>query len=157
MTLHAKITMPDSHWYPWNLNLSKMWKIPSFFWLEKCLFQRVSPLLLISKNCTNHFRRETSIENKKFWETKTWIFNLFWIGQNVQGYLCKSGMAIFAWRVTWNYPDSLFKEWWMVSKTLINLKWELQSNRHLIWRVWRFSVSSSLHWTSFRIWTIVTF
>ena len=39
--------------YPSNLNLIKNAVV---FWLEKCLFLWVSPLLLLSKKCTSHFR-----------------------------------------------------------------------------------------------------
>ena len=37
------------------------------------------------------------------------ISNLYLIRQSFQGFRCKSGIAIFAWRVTWNYAYSLLK------------------------------------------------
>ena len=36
-----------------------------------------------------------------------WISNSYLIRQNLQGYRCKSGIAIFEWRVTWNYAYSV--------------------------------------------------
>ena len=59
-----------------------------------------SPLLLISKECSSHFCRETAKENKQSEKTKTLIFNSDLIRQSFQGYVCKSGIAIFAWRIT---------------------------------------------------------
>ena len=41
----------------------------------KCLFPRVSPLLLINNKCVSHFCRETANKNKHFKVTKTLIFN----------------------------------------------------------------------------------
>ena len=46
------------------INLIKMWKITSFFCLEKCLFLWIYPLFIISKNCAGHFCRDTTNENK---------------------------------------------------------------------------------------------
>ena len=43
----------------------KMWKRTAFFWLAKCLFLWVSPMLLISKKCAGYIRRETANDNKQ--------------------------------------------------------------------------------------------
>ena len=54
----------------------------SFPWLEKCLIQTISPLLLMSKTCAaNHFRREYANENKQFNEIKTRISNSCFLRQ----------------------------------------------------------------------------
>ena len=62
---------------------SKTWKKKSFLWLEKCLFLIIYSLLLISKECSSHFCRETVNENKQFKETRTWISNSYLIRQRV--------------------------------------------------------------------------
>ena len=74
---------------------SKMWKISSFLWLEKCSILWVSPLLFfINKKCVIHFRREPANENKHLNGTKTLISNSYLIRQSFQGYRCKSGIAM---------------------------------------------------------------
>ena len=47
-----------------------MFKIPIVYLTRKCLFMRVSPLLLMNKECASHFRRETAIENEQLKEKK---------------------------------------------------------------------------------------
>ena len=96
---------------------SQMWNMPSFFWLEKCLFLWVSRLLLINEKCASHFRRETASENKQFKETNLWYLIQTWTlnRQHFLGYWCKSGIAIFARRVTCIYAYSPFK--WLISLT----------------------------------------
>ena len=66
-----------------------MLKLSSFFWLKVCLFQWVSPLLLINKKYTSHF----SNENKQFQETKTLISIAYLIRQMFQGYRCNRALA----------------------------------------------------------------
>ena len=87
----------------------KMWKTMSFFQHEKCLFLCVSPLLLINKECTSHICRETTNDNIHFVEAKALISNSFLTIQSYKRNHCKSDIAIFAWRVTWNYAYSPFK------------------------------------------------
>ena len=58
---------------------SKMWKILSFFSLNKCFFLWVSPLLLKKKECGSHNHRELTNENKQFRETKSLISNSYFI------------------------------------------------------------------------------
>ena len=58
---------------------SKMWKILSFFSLNKCFFLWVSPLLLKKKECGSHYHRELTNENKQFRETKSLISNSYFI------------------------------------------------------------------------------
>ena len=81
-----------------------MWKIASICCLKKCLFLWISLLFYISKKCT----RETANE-KKNKESKHgyWISNSYLIRYKFQGYRCKSGIAIFAWGVTWKYAYSV--------------------------------------------------
>ena len=67
---YVKMNMPDSQQYPWSLNLSKMWKIPSFLGLKRCLFLRVSPVLLKSKKCASHLSRKTENEISSFTKQK---------------------------------------------------------------------------------------
>ena len=43
---------------------------------------------------------------KYFSESLTLIHNSYLIRQRFPGYCCRSVIARFAWRVTWNYPDS---------------------------------------------------
>ena len=85
---------PIYNWTLATLIWWKMWRIPSFFSIKKCLFLWVSHM------------QET--KNK---ETKTLISNSYLIRQSFQGYRCKSGIVIIKWRVTWNYatvPLSLY-------------------------------------------------
>ena len=49
--------------YSWILKPYSDKKI--VFWLEKCLFLWVSPLLLINMECASHFCREPANENKQ--------------------------------------------------------------------------------------------
>ncbi len=74
----------------------KMWKISSFFWIEKCLFLWFSPLILTNKKSSSHFRRETANENEQFKETKTWLSISFLTRQRIQGYRNKSDIVLFA-------------------------------------------------------------
>ena len=50
--------------YPWNPNLIKMRRKPSFFWLEKCLNPIISPLHPINKKCASRLHSETENEKK---------------------------------------------------------------------------------------------
>ena len=92
------MAMSDWPRYSWNNNLIKN--------VEKCLFLWVSPMLLITKECTSHVRRWTINENEHSKETKTLIFYSYLFRQSFQVWRCKLGIAIFAWRVTWNYAYS---------------------------------------------------
>ena len=57
--------------------------------------------------------RHAIISCNVFWQTSrgNLLHSLLSLvsGLRLQGYCCKSGNAIFAWRVTWNYTFSLFK------------------------------------------------
>ena len=46
---------------------------------EKCIIRKVSPSLLINKECAHHYRRETANENKQFKATRLLISNLYLI------------------------------------------------------------------------------
>ena len=41
--------------------------------------------------------------------------------QRFQEYRCESGIALFAWRVSWNYPYSPFNIGWPCYSILINV------------------------------------
>jgi len=56
----------------------KVWKILSFFWLEKCFFLWVSPLLVLSKKGATHFRRETANEINSLKKQKHWYLIHTW-------------------------------------------------------------------------------
>ena len=79
---------------------SEMWKLTS------CLIRISSLLLFINNKCASALLQRN--KNKQFEETKTWISISYLIRKSFQGYHCKSGIAIFAWRVTWNYAYSPF-------------------------------------------------
>ena len=122
MTLHAWMAMPDLQRHPWNFGLIKS----ILFWLEKCLFLKVSSLLLIDKKFASQFRRETAIENEQFKETKTWISNSYLIRQSFYGYSCKTGIAIFARRVSWNCAYSPLYDLWFPSPIVIHCVYSVQ-------------------------------
>ena len=104
-----KMAMPDLQRYPWNFNMIK--NVEDIVVYDKGgFFLWVSPLLLINKKFASLFCRETASENKQFKETQTLISNSNLIRQSFQGYLCKSDIAIFAWRVAKNYACSPFKK-----------------------------------------------
>ena len=87
-----------------------MWKIPSFFWLEKCLFLWVSPLLLISNT-------QVSLAEKPQMKQKHWYLISTWSDKAFKGTGFRSGISIFARIVIWNYAYSLFNSalrlWWL--------------------------------------------
>ena len=80
---------------------SKMWKIPSMFWLEKCLFLWGSTLLLLNNKYATHFHRENATENKHFIE----IHILSLSEKAVKGTVVNRALTIdlLARRVTWKY------------------------------------------------------
>ena len=51
---------------------------------------------------------ESANVNNSLKKTKSLISNSFLTRQSFQGHRCKSGIAIFAWRLTWNYAYSPF-------------------------------------------------
>ena len=51
----------------------------------------------------------------KHFSRKTTVFSTFLIRLSFQGYLCKSGIAIFALRFTWNYAYSPFERYRRIS------------------------------------------
>ena len=67
-------------------------------------------MLLINKKLAIHFRRESASKNKRFKGILILISNSYLNIQSVQGYRCKSGTVIFAWRVTGNDAHSPCKQ-----------------------------------------------
>ena len=69
-TLHVKLKLIMS-------NIKIFFSIITLFTEEgeKCIILRVSPSLLINKEFTHHYRRETSNENKQFKATRLLISN----------------------------------------------------------------------------------
>ena len=64
------------------------------------------PLLFINNKYASQLGIEPANENKQFKETKTWILyliNSYLMRQSFKEYREKSGIVIFAWRVTYNY------------------------------------------------------
>ena len=95
MTLNVKMTMPDLQRYPWNLLLIKN---GSFF----------IAAYITNKKCKSLYRRETANEAWQFKATQILISNSYLIG--LKGYCCKSGIAIFARRITRKYTYSLINK-----------------------------------------------
>ena len=67
--IYQKHTESLALWTSLKPNLSKMWRLTSFFWLEKCLFLRIFTLVLVGKKCAWHFGRDTTNEKIKKWKT----------------------------------------------------------------------------------------
>ena len=105
MTLHAKMVIPDLH-----CTFDQKRKILSCLWycrVYECL--RCEFLHCFLKSMEVNLRKETTNKNLQFKETKSLIYNSYLIRQSFQGYRCKSGIYIFAWRVTWNYASNPLK------------------------------------------------
>ena len=99
---HANMTSHDSQQYLWNLNLIKNIDDNVFFLTRKVLNPDNSPVFLISRKALVIFKREaTKSKNSS---------NSHLIRQRFYGNCCKSGIVIFAWRVTWNYTYSSFNQ-----------------------------------------------
>ena len=67
------------------------------FWLTICVF--------LQQKCTSHSCEETTI--KKLLKLSKLISHSYLIKQSFSGYRCESEIAIFAWKVPWNYASSL--------------------------------------------------
>ena len=110
MTLHVNIASPDLKRCPWNLNLIKNVKDTVVYLTQKVLnLYNISPLFLLNNKCASCL--ETT--------------NSYLIKQSFHGYRCKSGIAIFTWRVTWINAFSLFNllfrnylELWRLGETV---------------------------------------
>ena len=72
--------------------------------------------------------RKTTIENKQFSKLSTLIFNTHLIRQNFRGYFCESGIAIFAWRVSYYFAYSPFKIIPLGATELEPYKWTYWDN-----------------------------
>ena len=96
--LQAKMAMPDSQRYHWNLSLIKNVEETVWFWLEKCLFMKNQIMKAQINFAENPQIKMHSWKKQKYW---------FLIQKIFLGYCCKSGivLSIFAWRVTWNYSS----------------------------------------------------
>ena len=99
------MTTFDLQRYPWNLYLMKNVEDNVVFPTRKVFIS----VRLINKECTSHICRETANDNIHFVEAKAFISNSFLTIQSYKRNHCKSDIAIFAWRVTWNYAYSPFK------------------------------------------------
>ena len=110
VTIHAKMATPDFHRYPLRLCMIKYYLDIHVFVSFNCLFSSVVslkkwlPFLLVRSN------REM-IRMKHFSSRETSLSSTFMIRLKFQGYLCKSGITIFVWRVTWNYAFSSFEHY----------------------------------------------
>ena len=86
MTLHAKMVMHNLQHYPWNLNLIKNVENIVVFLTKKCLFLRISPLLLISKKCTSHLsQREPQMKISRLKKQKHWYLIGTWLDRAFKG------------------------------------------------------------------------
>ena len=85
---------------------STMWKKPLFFSDSKSFyFFEFHQCFLSARNVkvTVEVTDAEKPQKKHFKETKTLISNSYLIRQIFSWYRCKSGIEIFAWRVTWKY------------------------------------------------------
>ena len=82
------------------------------YWILDCKIFPINFCLKMRKDRYSETKMKSFTipqKNKQLKETKTCISNSYLIRQSFQGYRCKSGIDIFAWRVIWNYAYSLFK------------------------------------------------
>ena len=110
LVFKPSVQMQDLQCYPWNFKLIKNVKDIIVFLTKKVLISvNFSFLSLISKKCASHFRREPAITNKQFKGTKTLKSNSYLISHSFKGYLCKSEIVIFAWRVRAGHIPTFLK------------------------------------------------
>ena len=86
---------------------SKMWRIPSFFQPEKFIPLRVSPMLLIIKKCTSHFREEPKMKIKSLKKQRYWY--LIYTDQ-----LCQ--LSSVTWVPSF-HPERVSLEWQLLGLT----------------------------------------
>ena len=91
--------------------VKKNWNKPSIFWLEKCLFLWIFPLLLIYKEYASHFRRE--IANEK--EQKHWNLIHIWSDKPFKGCYASHAPCI---KSTWCPCVFLSSPWGSVQNVL---------------------------------------
>ena len=104
MTLHAKMAIPKKQRY--SLNLCLIWityqcfRFFNLFIFICDFYAKATFVLFLRSNVeTNGNKRFSSHENHGISSTL-----------GLLGYHCKSGVAIFAWRVTWKYANIPFKQ-----------------------------------------------
>ena len=107
VTLHAKMVMLDLQHYPqklclinykFDINVFVFFKLIIFYWS----FSAEAAFLVYKKQWRNSQKINT------FQVRKTTVSSTFFTRLRFQGYRNKSGVAIFAWRVTLNYAYSPF-------------------------------------------------
>ena len=113
------MAMPNLQWYPWNLNLIKNVEATSFFWLKKCLFLWVFPLL------------QNNQKNRIWKKSHTLISDSYLNRQSFQEHRFKSCFAIFAWRVNLNYTYSTFK-WILILWFWCQRNWVFVTNSNFL-------------------------
>ena len=86
--------------------LYSRWRCPIYISTLQtlCLFLSVSPLLFFTRNAQVTLPQMKINSLKK--QNDFYLFHTF---QHFQKKFCKSGIAIFVWRVAWNYANSSFK------------------------------------------------
>ena len=87
--------MFESQLYRWNLNLIKNVKIPSFFWLEKCLFLWVSPLLFKNKKQVTVAEKPQIKINRE--EKKHWYLIHTWSDKAFKGTVVNKVVSSLQW------------------------------------------------------------
>ena len=110
MTLDSNMTVPDFQQYPWKPCLIKYKLYINFFLSLNFSLSFAVPL----RKCLVHFlfirtNRETYRNKHLSFQKKDGITHICFIRLRFQGYHCKLGIVIPAWRVTWNYAYSPFK------------------------------------------------
>ena len=81
---------------------------PPFFWLEICLILNIFSIAFNKQEMRKSLLQRTCKWNKQLKGITTCIFISYLISQRFKGYRCKSGIVIFALRVTSNYAYSPF-------------------------------------------------
>ena len=122
MTLHVKMAMPDSQRYPKRRCLIKYELDMTRLFLCGFSAKVICAFLAYKKQWRNY-------HNKTLFEPGIdGIFHIFI--RRFQGYRCKSGITILAWRVTWFYAYSPFKSIFhafsvVIKQVVLTVAWKL--------------------------------
>ena len=100
MALHEKMAISDLQRYPWKLIWSKMWNIPSFFWLKKCEFLHAQVT----------FAEKPQMKINSWKKQKHWYLIQIWLAKAFKGIVVNRTMPSLHWRPLKKYCYSSFKQ-----------------------------------------------
>ena len=114
---------------------SKMWRIPSFFQPEKFIPLRVSPMLLIIKKCTSHFREEPKMKIKSLKKQRYWYLI----------YTDQTKLSSVTWVPSF-HPERVSLEWQLLGLTDVIHVCNVELQWYLVWIAYGTSQSIQSKW-----------